>query len=379
MVTTVRDAVDQLNDSWGQSPSGGAQRKIYRAIEAAYRELADASQWSYLQTQSRITTVAPYSTGTVEYTHSSRTLTLTGGTFPSWAAFGVVRISNVLYRVASMTDGNNLVLSTDSNPGANVASGTAYSIFREAFPLPADFRALGELQRPNFLPELCYLSASRWQKERQAYVQVGTPTSYSVFGDPWNPGGLALFFAPAPDVADTYDFLYLRRPRALVVRDEYAGTASVSASGTTVTGVGTAFTAAMVGSIFRFSANSTSTPSGFGGDNPAALESRITAVASATSLTIEDAAPAAYSSVKFMISDPLDLTDGSMLNAFYRCAEMHLALNGPQTAEQRNLTTQAYARSLILAKEADSRSIAPRSAGSGGTVYPNYRVGADQS
>lgn len=379
MTTTVRDAVEQLNDLWGQSPNAAAQRKIYRAIEGAYRELADASQWSYLQTQARISTVAPYQTGTVAYTNSSRTLTLTGGAFPSWAAFGLVRISNVIYRVVSMTDTTHLVLSTDLNPGADIASGTSYSLFRESYPLPSDFRAIGEIQRPQFLPDLVYLTAQRWQKQRQVLSQVGRPSAYSVFGDPWNPGGMALFFSPAPDIADTYDFVYLRRPRALAVREEFVGTISISASGTTVTGVGTGFTSAMVGSIFRASANSTTIPSGFAGDNPAAIESRITAVASATSLTIEDAATADLSAVKFMISDPLDFTDGPMLNAFYRCCEMHLAMNGPQSAELAGRTMQAYQRALLLAKEADARSIAPRSAGCSDPMWPTYRVGSDQS
>ena len=378
MTTTIQDVVENLNDSLGNTVAQGAQRKIYRAIESAYREFADATTWAYLQMHGRITTVAPYSTGTIAYTHSTRTVTLSGGTFPTWAAYAILNIGDVLYRVDSYTDSTHLVLDSNLNPGANVASGTSYTLFRDAYSLPADFRALGELQRPNFLPDLCYVPAARWQKERQVFLQTGTPTAYTVMGDPWNPGRLALFFAPAPDIADTYDFVYHRRPRSLSIRDESDGTVAVSNGGSTITGTGTGFTSAMIGSIFRMSGNSTSLPGGFSSDNPNVLEGRITAVASTTSMTIAATASASYSSVKFRISDPIDISDGAMLNAFLRCCEKHLAILGPKSLEERNYTEGAYMKALHLARDADARYVGPRFAGQK-ILWPQFQVGEDQS
>ena len=172
MTTTIQDIVENLNDSLGNTVAQGAQRKIYRSIESAYREFADSATWAYLQMHARITTVAPYLTGTIAYTHSTRTVALTGGSFPSWAAYAILKIGDLLYRVESMTNSTTLILDANLNPGANVASGTSYTLFRDAYSLPADFRAIGELQRPTFLPDLTYVPAARWQKERQAY-QIG--------------------------------------------------------------------------------------------------------------------------------------------------------------------------------------------------------------
>jgi pilus assembly protein CpaC len=75
-------------------------------------------------------TNAPYSTGTIAYTQATRTVTLTGGTWPSWAQYGVLVIGNVLYRVAAKPTSTTLVLTAMSNPGVDVPAGAMFTLIK---------------------------------------------------------------------------------------------------------------------------------------------------------------------------------------------------------------------------------------------------------
>jgi hypothetical protein len=74
-----------------------------------------------------------YTTGTIEYVHtgSANELEVTlsgGGTWPAWAATGVITILGVEYTVDARISTTILTLDSSSNPGANVAASTAYSL-----------------------------------------------------------------------------------------------------------------------------------------------------------------------------------------------------------------------------------------------------------
>ena len=61
------DALDHVLDFAGSSPSADFQRDARRAAQLAYRELANAHHWSLFYASGLINTVAPYLTGTVQY------------------------------------------------------------------------------------------------------------------------------------------------------------------------------------------------------------------------------------------------------------------------------------------------------------------------
>lgn len=363
---TFQDVLDHLNDFQDANPSARSYRFARRATFEAMRDLAQAHHWSYLYKQDWINTVAPYETGTIEYDHTGgtyeRQLTLTDGTFPTWAADGTIRISNVDYVIARRVDDNIAQLDIRQNPLADVAAGTSYTLYQDRYVLPADLWTIDHLVpddswgEPEFVHPREWLSHKRYSETASNY-----PIEYTVMGSNDYQGVMEAAFYPYPDSARTIAFIYSRRPRRVTVEGSSVGTVSVSANSATVTGTDTAFTDAMVGSLIRLSSTSNELPVGRSGANPFAVERSIIAVGSGTSLTLDQVVDSAYSGVKYMISDPIDIDVGVMGSALYRCAEAHLG-RMLRLSDRKQLDAD-YGMALIRAKEADSRSTAPRAVG----------------
>ncbi len=97
-----------------------------------------AHRWSFLFPETTVTTNAAYGTGTIQI--AAGVVTLTGGTWPTWAASGELTATGLArYTVASRDSGTQLTL-TDTT--VTLAAGTNYSIGQWVFPLSADFAAL---------------------------------------------------------------------------------------------------------------------------------------------------------------------------------------------------------------------------------------------
>ena len=360
-LTTWKDVLDHLLDWLGANPSAEALRDCRRASLAAQREVTTSNNWVYYYTRGRMVTVAPQNVGTAQYTNSTRTVTLTGATWPSWALYGCVVLNNITYQVASVTDSTDLVLSVNSNPGADIPAGATYAIYRDTYPLPVDCRSIDCFKLVNLIWMLDYEHPSMWLQRQQIYRGQATPRLYTMRGDPHYQGTMAASFFPAPDNIYTLDYIYQRRPRQLIFDNVSAGTVSVTSLSTSVTGVGTNWDSRLVGSIFRTSQDGINLPTNYAGTNPARYERVVAAVNSTTSLTLDASVDTSYSGVKYLISDPLDIEDGAMLTAVLRCAEWQLAQS--RSKKDRELAMQEWNRALILAREADSRNFAESAAG----------------
>lgn len=364
--TTVQDAVERLLDYQGADVAQVAQTEAVRAVLASLRELAACRRWSYYLTQGRVQTVAPYSTGTVTYLHSSgtyaRQLTLSGGTWPTWALQGTVRVGEACYRVASRISGTVLQLDAAINPGPqgdDDVSAASYSVYQEDYVLPADFvsadQALGEASwgGSEYVHPAEWLRAARFTDS-----QSNTPRFYTFLGSRTYPGRLAVALFPYPDSAKTVDFLYHRLPRQVSTVKYKAGTVSATSGLSVLTGSGTAWSAAMAGSVVRVYSDAVNEPTDLAGAYPYAEEKTIISVDSATQFTVDEPFAATYSGVKYRVSDPVDVEQGAMLNAFFRCCEKQVA-----TQKRMKEANDNYRTALELAKEADSRSFAGRQAG----------------
>jgi len=358
-LTTFQDLIQHLLDYIGDDARPSGQRHTKRAILAAYRDFPTAHRWSYYYQRGRVTTVAPYKTGTVAYANSSRIVTLTGGTFPTWAAFGRITINDINYEIATRESNTSLKLSVNSNPGADIAAGTSFTLFRDAYPMPCDFissELLMELNQSNWME---HSTAGDWFMMNRGQQTPGTPRRYTFFADPNYVSSMAVGFWPPPDAIFNFDFIYQRRPRPLHVDRELSGTISTTSGLAVVTGDGTKFSSDKhVGSILRISANSTDYPTGYDGANPLEFERTIMSVASATSLTVDSNLTSALSKVKYEISDPIDVENGTMLTAFIRLCEKEIAMI--RRLEDREMVAGWYLESLVMARESDSRSFARR-------------------
>ncbi len=375
-IWTLKDVLDHLLLDTDQGDTNRAREMVRSAIASAYRQLPNERLWSYYRAVGRITTSAAYSTGTVEYTHSTRELELTDGTWPSWAALGHVLIDNVRYQVAERSSDTVVILSPSSNPGDDIAAGETYSLFREAYELPIDFGSMGSLLdlgsglSPTMVGEQEWLAHNAFnQSPQQSCV-------YTISGSAEYFGAMVLRLAPPPSDVKVLDFVYRRTPRPMRLEGHGKGDVSFTSSSATITGNGTAWTSDMEGAIIRFS-DGVREPSRMYGTQPYFLQRTVVDVASATSMTVDAVMPVSGSAVKYLISDPLDLDIPVMLDPFLRlCEAQHGYLRAwnpgvdPESqrarAAERRLRTQEYREALRLAFEADNRSHEHQVVGGGG-------------
>lgn len=353
---TADDLVEALLDGVGVSAADGLLlRRARRSIINALADFGALRNWSYFVRPGKLITNAPYSTGTIQYTHSTKTVTLTSGTFPSWAANGWLKVSGKVYLVKSRTSGTALVLDDVINPGSDIAAGTSYTLFQDAYALPYDFGKMLSCVDATQRTELRAITPEQMQriKSNDGY-QTGTPDFYSIQRGLELSGTLALTFQPISSTNRQVDYLYVRRQPPIKVWKETSGTVTVSAGGTTVTGSGTAFTDAMIGSSIRFGTAS-ALPTALEGLSPYSEERVITAVSSSTSLTVDEALDSAYTSVKYVISSLVDIDPMAMRPAILALAGYNLAVE--RNADSAELSRRLSVRneSLRLAMQADRR------------------------
>lgn len=136
-------------------------------------------QWSFLKPVLRITTSAPYSTGTV--TIVDGVVTLAGGTFPTWAAGAELQVGGANYEVETRDSGTSLTL---RDLTVDAAALTTYELVRTAYDMPADFAMLegpltfrpGDHQGWHSLKEV---PESEVRQFRRHTAEAGTPLYFS--------------------------------------------------------------------------------------------------------------------------------------------------------------------------------------------------------
>lgn len=106
-------------------------------LRTGLRRFYTAYDWKFLRITATLTTQAPYETGTVAI--AAGVVTLTGGTFPAWAASGVLVLDNVTYEVSTRDSGTQVTLEDTS---VTVAAGESYVLAQYAYTLPDDFGQL---------------------------------------------------------------------------------------------------------------------------------------------------------------------------------------------------------------------------------------------
>jgi len=357
-IHTFHDVIDHLLDHFGGVEQGRNVKMSKRAVFAAYRSLPAAYNWSYYYKRGRITSVAAYTTGTVTYDHTGGAhelmATLTGGVWPTWAARGILRVSSIDYFVDERKSDTIITLTSESNPGADITTASSYTLARDAYTLPSDFQTADQLRNATknwAWPS--YVSPGEWLEAHKSMEASNDPRIYTIMADPDYMGSLAVHFYPPPTSASDFDYLYQRFPTPLVVSEYKTGTVSTSADSAVVTGVGTAFTSKMVGSIIRIG-TSAKNPSGLEGLDPFSEERIIASVDSATQVTTASVMTNAASTVKYRISDPVDVDDGAMYEAFLAYCELRLSMLLKD--DDIPLKEEIYAGALRMAMQADNRN-----------------------
>lgn len=325
---THQDVLQYLSDVMQLHSANALPRRAAKvAVRTVYRDLPSFHDWVYYRRRGQIVLSAPYSTGSIAFDYTGganeRQVTLTSGTWPTWARYGSILINSVLYKVASRVSDSIITLDALLSPGADIASGTTYSLMRSQYPLPSGFKKIETLTDAVNNFSLTYVPPGDVQVRSTMQREAGQPRIWTIRGIATDyPGQLGIEFHPAASTARTIDYLMEVAPRELSLPSEVdAGT--VTSVGTAITGSGTSFPAACVGSTIRFGSDSMS-PTSLWGEQPYVHESVITARASTTALTIADAPATDVSGVKYTISDPIDVNPGAMTSFFLVACEVEL-------------------------------------------------------
>jgi len=343
---TYFDLVESLIVSSFGGPQDAEQRDIRTAIHRAYDELTTIRDWPYYHVHGRIILQAPYGTGTV--TSSGVTVTLTAGTWPSWAATGAyLKVGEEICRVASRTSTSVIVLDPSLSLKADVAA-QPFTLYRTVYPLPSDFRNLDEPSDEYNWWSGLYVTPDQAMKLERVSNSSGEPYHWTVIKDP-DSSGWAIKVVGYPTGTQTLDFTYRRTARPIRYSGHEAALrqGTISRSSATVTGGGTAFAAAMVGSILRVG-DTVTVPGSIESMTPWVSEGKITAVGGATALTTEDSGTVA-SSTKYLITDPIDLAPHMQAAMDSACDYWLARIRG--TGEDKAFSM--YQRDLRLAMEQD--------------------------
>lgn len=362
MYLCFADLVDHIIQYAGSNPAAQTVLNARGAAQTALRVLSTGAEWQYYNTVCDVNVDGPYSTGTIQYTNSTRAVTLTGGTWPTWAAYGYLVMANATYSVISRDSATQLTLDPNSTPGDDIAALTPYNLRRDTFPLPSDFgSATSAVAQPGAFP-MRYVTDATVLTGRNYNIGTGRPTYFAVTADPQSPQRLAMRTWPSPNSVYHIQLSYRRKMLTPIYMRSSPGLVSCTASSATITGnTSTAFNSAQIGAAIRLSNDAKTLPTGTYGDNPAEAEFVISAVGGANTLTATSTAIETLTNVKYVITSLLDVEPESMLEYLLREAERQYRLIArmKNTAEEIQARAEAYQR----AREADMRYTGRQSAG----------------
>lgn len=134
-----------------------AQRALIKDAIQIGLNRATAQDLPYLMNDGFITTIAPYTTGTVTATTASTTLTGSGTTFTSAMVGRKVRVSsdNAYYRIAAFVSTTELTLEVPYQ--GTTASGSTFIIYKDEYRLPADtdvYKVMRQIENSTMIIDL---------------------------------------------------------------------------------------------------------------------------------------------------------------------------------------------------------------------------------
>lgn len=194
----VRDAVGTKADT-----------DLKSAINDALSVIARERKWPWYERQGTFTLNAKYITGTLTVTQASATVTLAGGTFPTWVSSDAqLEINGQWHRISTRDSGAQVTLVTAW--GEASASVTAWAVFQDEYALPADCLRFGRV-----FPG-------------EGWVYGGEPSSYesvlqakngALWGQRyplvWAIHKNRIVLWPYPDTATNLQYMYWLKPATL--------------------------------------------------------------------------------------------------------------------------------------------------------------------
>lgn len=361
-INTYNDVYEHMLDV--NDISGNRNKRLARrAIQQAYRDFFRERNWTYNLKRFQIRTEASVSNLTVTYDHtggSSERLLTFSGSLPANAENYIVRIDQIHYEIAQQVSSTQVTLKTNSNPGEDLASGTACEIYRSSYLLPLDLIALTKVTDVTSVNrELEYVTPEEFVQRNRGLVTSGQSYYYTFTRDESHIGSLAIRLGPPPSSVRNYDCFGSYAGRGLKLLDQRTGTVESNATSVTLAGSGTSWDDSLLGSMIRVSKTDSVPTPPIGDitntDVPIAFERRVVAVPDSTTITLDSAPGVTGSGKGYIASDPLDLHEGSMLTAFLSLCDLEYARM--TRSEDIERLRQRYYRDMREAAAADSQNM----------------------
>ena len=199
---------------------------ILQCIRDGLRYVYSAHEWSFFRPVQDITTTAPYTTGTI--TVASGVVTLTGGTWPTWADTGILKVNSNYYHVASRDTDTQVTLDYLS---LTIAVAATFELGRPEIPMPDEFEAVSGDRSLTYYPGLneCYppvcekhdqalrtMQQNNPDYERPRYYSIRTTTF-----DPAVGSRKRLAFYPTPDASYVLRVPMILRPLMITTANPY--------------------------------------------------------------------------------------------------------------------------------------------------------------
>lgn len=342
---------------------------IRSAIRVALRLLSSEHIWPTYADFMYLETSEPYTTGTIAYTASTRTVVLSSGTWPSWMSQGSLIIDTFHARVDSVASSTTLTVTSDDAP-VDDYSGT-YTAYRYQYSLPVNYNIyrVGKVlvEQANFLD---YLPPDLFETQvrRQYLVEAGRPRIFTLGRDFRNTGAKLLSLWPYPDSVLRLKLPYIRHPRDIRVWEDSVGQVATTASSDDIVGTNTAFASKHVGCVIRTYSDRVSVPTDTDGRFPYVDEAVVKTVTDATNIITESNLENTQSDVAYSISDILDVDNAVMNEAVYYRARLELAKIRSMAPDVMQAHQINNAQALYLAKCQSSQSNSVMVAGSFGNT-----------
>lgn len=337
---------------------------IRMAIRSAMRLVSAEYTWPYYQDYLHLNTQESYTTGTITYTASTRTVTLAGGTWPSWAAYGSLIIDDLHARVDAVASSTSLTVISNDAPVDDYTG--EFTLYQYQFPIDStsNIYRFGKAQvdQANWLD---YVNPTMFETDvrKQYLVSGGRPRFFTVSRDFRNTGRQLFSLWPYPDTEMRIRMGYVRHPADILIWSYETGKIALTSADETVTGTDTTFTANMVGCLLRSGSDIVNVPTDADGAFPAVNEAVIASYTSATSLELAEAASTTQAEASVSISSLIDIDFNTMTELILYRARLELCKIRKMEAQLRQQYEQDYAQALYAAKCQASVSDSVRVAG----------------
>ena len=314
---TYADLINHLSVQIGQPLVGLNLQKARTAVSNAWTRLMDMHQWRYYQRVGYLMIDAAQQTGTVEFTESTRLVTLTDATWPADVTSKHIRFDNAWYPVKERTSSTVIELYPDKHPPRDVAAGSTYWLQKVLHPLPYEVGDVVQIINPLHNVNMQQAPLNVVHIMSDTFGQVSQPTVYALIADDRNPGRWCLW-CPAVLTQDiTLNYIYSFKRSNRIIGSETRGT--VTLTGGTATFSDAVATDNFVDAVLRISKNSLVPTSKYGRAdadindlNTDVIETIIDTVTSSTVVEVRDTTSAASAKL-YEVSSRIDVRENGAM------------------------------------------------------------------